>query len=183
MNRKAKLLDIHIYGDKVLREKAKPVESLTQEIKDFIDDLTYTMYERDGVGLAAPQVGISLRIFVCDPEWSKTEKKNPLVLINPKFMDMEGDTTYEEGCLSIPGIYEKVKRYSKVKISAYNENWEEKIYEADDLFSIVLQHENDHLDGILFTDKIPQLRKLIIKKQLKLIESSTDENGKNIKND
>lgn len=183
MTKKAKILDIRMYGDKILREKSKPVEEITPEIREFVNDLIHTMYEKDGVGLAANQVGVALRIFVCDPEWSKTEKKNPLILINPEFTNMEGETTYEEGCLSLPGIYEKVKRFENVTIKAMDLNGHLQTYHAEDLFAIVLQHEFDHLDGIMFVDKIPQLRKLIIKKTLKLIESSTDEHGVNIRHD
>ncbi|HOE90524.1 MAG TPA: peptide deformylase [Candidatus Cloacimonadota bacterium] len=183
MNRKPKILPIRIYGDKVLSQKAEPVEQITPEIAEFIEDLTHTMYEKDGVGLAAPQVGVSLRIFVVDTKWTTEDKRKPLVFINPEFITMEESETNEEGCLSFPNIFEKVTRFKYVKIKARNEKWEEVIYEGEELFAIALQHEYDHLNGVFFIDKIPQIRKLIIRKQLKELESTTEENGINIRND
>ena len=179
--RKLNLLQVRLIGDKVLNQVAKPVEEITQEILDFAEDLTYTMYEKDGIGLAAPQVGISLRIFVIDPFWGDEEaKKNPLVLINPKFIRFEGEVDSEEGCLSIPEIFETVKRAEKVEIEGINLKGKRVRYVADELFGRALQHEYDHLEGILFTDKLPKMKKLLIKKKLKALMSSTDENGVNI---
>lgn len=183
MTRKSKVLDIHVIGDKILTLKAKPVEEIDEDIKNLVNNMIHTMYEKDGVGLAAPQVGRSIRIFVCDPEWSRTDKKNPIILINPEFIDMEGETTGEEGCISVPGIYEKVKRFDQVTIKSLDINGKEQIYEASEFFAVVLQHEYDHLDGILFVDKIPQIRKMIIKKKLKELQSTTDENGVNLRHD
>jgi peptide deformylase len=179
--RKPEILPIRIYGDKVLRRKADPVAEITSEIKDFLEDLTLTMYETDGVGLAAPQVGVSKRIFVVDAFWFKEGgKKNPVILINPEFTEFEGMAEAEEGCLSLPDIYEKVTRASKVKIRGLNPAGEMVSYEADGLFARALQHEYDHLDGILFVDKISKLKKIVLKKKLKELESTTDENGVNI---
>jgi peptide deformylase len=179
--RQAKLLDVRIAGDKILRKKASKVEVLTEEIKEFINDLILTMYEDDGIGMAAPQVGRSLRIFVVDPFWYKDgNKKNPVVLINPEFISFSGESEGEEGCLSVPGIYGKVKRAEKVVIKALNEKFEPVQYEAEDTFATVLQHENDHLDGILFIDKIPPLQKILIHKKIKEIESTTNDQGENI---
>jgi len=180
-NRKPNNLHIRLYGDKVLREVAKPVTEFTDDIKDFIADLTHTMYEKDGVGLAAPQVGKSLRIFVVDPFWFNEEgKKNPLVLVNPEFKEFQGEVDADEGCLSLPNIFEPVQRAKSVVIEALNEKGEKIQYEADGLFARALQHENDHLDGILFVDKIPKLKRIFIKKKLHDIQSTTDENGRNI---
>ena len=180
--RKPKLLPIRIYGDKVLRQIAKPVEKIDNEILDFAADLTHTMYEKDGLGLAAPQVGVSLRMFVVDPFWGGEEnrKKKPYVIINPRFISFEGEVEKEEGCLSIPEIFEKVKRAEKVVMEAMNLKGEVLRYKASDLFARVLQHEYDHLEGILFVDKISKIRKLMISKKLKQLESGTDENGVNI---
>jgi len=180
-NRKPNNLHIRLYGDKVLRAVAKPVTEFTDEVKDFIADLTHTMYEKDGVGLAAPQVGKSLRIFVVDPFWFNEEgKKNPLVLVNPEFKEFEGEVESDEGCLSLPNIFEPVHRAKSVIIEGLNEKGEKVQYEADGLFARALQHENDHLDGILFVDKIPKLKRIFIKKKLHDIQSTTDENGRNI---
>ena len=156
---KPELLPIRIYGDKTLRQKAEPVAEITPEIRQFIDDLTFTMYETDGVGLAAPQVGVSKRIFVVDAFWFKEEgKKNPVVLINPEFIEFEGVKEMEEGCLSLPEIWDKVVRADKVIIRGLNEKGEMVQYEADELFARALQHEFDHLEGILFVDKLSKLK-------------------------
>ncbi len=183
MNRKSKLLPIHIYGDKVLRQKALPVMEITNEIKKFVLNLIFTMYERDGLGLAAPQVGKSLKIFVCDPQWSKTDIKKPLVLINPEILYAEGEQVNEEGCLSIPEIYEKVKRFKSIKMKALDLEGQEVIHEGEDLFAVVMQHENDHLNGVMFIDHIPSIRKMIIKKKLKDLSKTTDSEGNNISHD
>ena len=179
--RKPQILPIRIYGDKVLRQVAQPVKEFTQEIADFIEDLILTMYETDGVGLAAPQVGHSLRIFVVDAFWFKEgEKKDPIVLVNPEFIEFEGQVENEEGCLSLPEIYDKIIRAEKVKIKGLNEHGKEVEYVADELFSRALQHEYDHLDGILFIDKIPKLKRIFLKKKLHELKSSTEKNGVNL---
>ncbi|MBL7149256.1 MAG: peptide deformylase [Candidatus Cloacimonetes bacterium] len=179
--KKPDLLPIRIYGDKTLRKIAEPVAEITPEIEDFINDLVHTMYEKDGVGLAAPQVGRSLRIFVVDPFWFREGgEKNPKVLVNPEFLEFEGQIELEEGCLSLPEIYEKVMRARKVIIKGLNENGEKVHYETEGLFARAVQHENDHLDGILFTDKVPKLKKILLRKKLNELKSTTDENGINI---
>ncbi len=179
--RKAEILPIRIYGDKTLREVAEPVDEITEDIQEFIEDLTYTMYEKDGVGLAAPQVGRSLRIFVIDPFWFKEGgKKNPIVLINPEFIEFKGEVDSEEGCLSLPEIYDKVKRADKVVIKGLNEKGKEVKYDAEGLFSRSLQHEFDHLEGVLFIDKIPKLKKIVHMKKLSDLKKTTDENGINV---
>lgn len=181
--RQAKLLPIRIYGDVTLRKIAELVEEITQEVRDFIDDLVYTMYEKEGVGLAAPQVGKSWRIFVVDPFWFREGgKKNPYVFINPEFIEFEGKNAAEEGCLSLPNIYDKVLRPERVEIKGLNPYGKEISSKADGLFARSLQHENDHLDGILFTDKIPKLRKMLHIKKLNDLAKTTDENGVNIGN-
>lgn len=178
---KGKILPIRYYGDKSLRKATEPVSELTEEIKQFIVDLTRTMYEKDGVGLSAPQVGSSLKIFIVDPFWSQEgKKKNPFVFINPKFLEFKGEISKEEGCLSFPEIYAKVNRAQNVVIEALNENWEKIKYEAEDLFSRVLQHEYDHLEGILFVDRVSKLKRIVFLKKLQELEKTTDENGVNI---
>lgn len=183
MKRKTKLLPIRLYGDKILRQKAKKVSEFTPEINEFIADLVFTMYEKDGVGLAAPQVGRSLRIFVVDPFWfQEDQKKNPIVLVNPEFIKFEGQVTSDEGCLSFPDIFETVNRAEKAIIKGQNEKGEIVKFDADGLFSRAVQHEYDHLEGILFIDKIPKLRKLMITKKLKDLKATTDKNGVNLEN-
>ena len=179
--RKPRILPIRIYGDKVLRKKASSIEDITPEISEFIEDLKLTMYEKDGVGLAAPQVGKSWRIFVVDPFWYKEgHSKKPYVFINPSFIEFEGLDTAEEGCLSLPEVFEKVTRAEKVIIQGMDEYGKNVKIEADGLFARALQHENDHLDGILFIDHIQKIRKVFIKRKLKELESTTNEKGENI---
>ncbi len=179
--RKNKLLPIRIVGDKVLSKKAEPVKEITAEIKEFINDLVYTMYERDGVGLAAPQVGKSLRIFVVDTTWTETGKKKPIVCINPKFLEMTGSATNEEGCLSIPDVYVDVKRPSYVLFEATNLKGKKfRLESSDDLLARALQHEYDHLDGILFIDRASKFKLIPVNKKIKNLMNKTDENGTNI---
>ncbi len=183
MKKRGKVLPVRIIGDKILRQVAKPVTEITDEIKQLIADLKITLYEKDGVGLAAPQVGRSLRIFISDPHWYRDNQKNPRVLINPNFLEFEGETTSEEGCLSIPGIFEKVIRADRIVIEALDENGELKQYSADGLFATSLQHEYDHLEGILFVDRVPKLRKIFLRKKISELESTTNENGINLRNE
>lgn len=181
MEREPKLLPVRIIGDELLARKAKPIENITPEIRELVEDMFYTMYETDGIGLAAPQIGRSLRLFVVDLEWHHEDgKKNPMVFINPKFTNFEGETTAEEGCLSIPGIFEKVHRAEKVTLEATDLDGNKFEIESDDFLAIAMQHEYDHLDGILFMDKVPKLRKMIHLKRLRELKSGIDENGVNI---
>jgi peptide deformylase len=179
---KANLLRIRLVGDHILKKVAEPVKEITPELKAFIKDLTFTMYETDGVGLAAPQVGVSLRIFVIDTTWSQEEgKKEPFVLINPVILESIGELIYEEGCLSVPGIYEKVKRHNYVKIEYQDVKGNVCLMEAEGTRAVVLQHENDHLDGILFIDRLPKLKLWPLKKKIKQFESMTDQDGTNFR--
>ncbi|MEA1972337.1 MAG: peptide deformylase [Candidatus Cloacimonadota bacterium] len=179
-NYKPRILPIRIYGDKVLRLTAKPVEKFTIEIKNFIKDLVKTMYVSDGVGLSAPQVGRSLRIFVIDNEWvQKGEKRNPKVFVNPQIIKMDSEAVNEEGCLSLPEIFDKVRRSEYIEIEALDENGKKVNYKTDGLLCRAIQHENDHLDGILFIDHLPKLKLLTHKLKLKSISKTTDEFGVN----
>lgn len=179
---KTTLLPVRIYGDKVLRQIAEPVEKIDDELKQFLKDLVFTMYKRDGVGLAAPQVGVSLRIFVIDPFWSREEnKKEPIILINPEIIEKQGEQICEEGCLSVPDIYEKVTRFNKIKVRYQNENGEHFEIDAEEYVADVIQHEYDHLDGVLFVDKLSKIRLIPLKPKLRKLQSTTDENGENIR--
>ena len=183
MKNKRQLLKVRIYGDKTLKMVAEPVKEITPEIKEFIQNLTHTMYVKDGIGLAAPQVGVSQRIFVIDPFWhNESKKKNPIVFINPKFIEFEGEETEEEGCLSLPDIFEKISRAERVVITALDENFKKITLEAEGMLARVLQHEYDHLEGILFVEKASKLRQVFVKKKLRDLAKSTDENGDNIQN-
>jgi peptide deformylase len=181
MKNNRQLLKIRIYGDKTLKKVAEHVKEISPEIKEFIRNLTHTMYIKDGIGLAAPQVGVSQRIFVIDPFFhNEDNKKQPIVFINPEFLEFEGEATEEEGCLSLPEIFEKVSRAEKVVIKALDESGKKFSLDVDGMFARVLQHEYDHLEGILFVEKISKLRQVFVKKKLREIEKSTDENGENI---
>jgi len=141
------------YGTPSLREKSKEVHKFSQKIKILAKDLLDTMYINNGVGLAAPQVGENIRMFVIDTS-TGDEPLNPLVFINPKIIKKSGAVIREEGCLSFPAAYTKVLRYKNVMIKALDRNGKPFILEASDgtLLAIAMQHENDHLDGILFID-------------------------------
>ena len=154
------LLEIKLYGSEILKKIADPVTEITQEIKDLIEDMFHTMYHNDGVGLAAPQVGVSKRIIICDPDYTKTANRRPLVLINPEFTKYAGEYEVEEGCLSVPGIFEEVIRFKEVKIKFKDLDWKDQEITAEDTFAVILQHEFDHLEGKTFVDKLCQIRKM-----------------------
>ncbi len=141
------VLEIRKEGDPVLREKAAPVEKVTKRIAKLIKDMEETMYAADGVGLAAPQVGVLLRIFVADAG------EGPMTFINPVLVEGKGSQVDSEGCLSIPGVYGYVDRYESVVVTAQDAKGKSRRIEASGLMARVIQHEMDHLDGILFTDK------------------------------
>ncbi|MBQ7126288.1 peptide deformylase [bacterium] len=141
------------YGEPSLREPSKEVHKVSKKIKDLINDLMDTMYAQNGVGLAAPQIGENLRIFVIDVA-TGNEPLNPIVFINPKIIKKSGAVKSNEGCLSFPEAYTDVRRYANVMVKAINENGKPFVLEAKDgsLLARAIQHENDHLDGILFID-------------------------------
>lgn len=156
-------LDILVYPDDRLRTVAKPVTTVDDSVRAVLDDMFETMYEAPGVGLAATQVNIHERIVVIDVS---EDKQQPLALINPKILSTEGMAEGEEGCLSIPGIYENVKRAEKVKFSALDRDGNEYEMEADGLLAVCVQHEVDHLDGKMFVDYLSGLKRRRIKKKM-----------------
>lgn len=160
------ILEIKTFPDEVLRKKSILVEKIDDNIKKLLDDMAETMYEAPGIGLAAPQVGVNKRVVVIDitgPE----ERSGLLKIINPEIISMEGECEGEEGCLSIPQEYADVKRAEKITVKFLNEDGKEQILEADGLLSRAFQHEIDHLDGILFIDRISPLKREFIKKRIK----------------
>lgn len=168
------ILDLVLYPDPRLREETTRVEEVTPEIQSLLEDMAETMYDAPGIGLAAPQIGSNLRLCVVDvgsPEEEGDEdaepKPNLYKLVNPEIIKKEGEIDSEEGCLSIPTIREKVKRAERVVVKAQNELGEEIEIEADGLFGICLQHEIDHLDGVLFIDYLSKLKNQLIKSKLK----------------
>lgn len=156
------MLEIKEYGESVLREKSLPVKEITPEILNLIRDMAEIMYATSGVGLAAPQIGVSKRIMVIDGE-----EDGLIVLINPIIVKSEGEVIEEEGCLSIPEVYSKVKRSLKVTVKALNENGEPIELTKEGLIARALQHELDHLEGILFIDRIGKVKRQILLDKLK----------------
>lgn len=141
------------YGEKSLREPSKEVHKVSKKIQELVQDLLETMYAKNGVGLAAPQIGVNLRVFVIDVS-KNDEPLNPMVFINPKIIKKTGATVAQEGCISFPEAYTDVKRYANVMVKALDKHGRSFVLEAKDgeLLSRAIQHENDHLDGILFID-------------------------------
>jgi peptide deformylase len=157
------ILDILHYPDKRLRTVAKPVEMVNDDIRRLVDDMFETMYEAPGIGLAATQVNVHQQVIVIDVS---EDKSQPLCLINPQIIDEEGTETCDEGCLSIPDIYETVERAEKVTIKALDQNGDEYTLAADELLAVCIQHEMDHLKGKLFVDYLSPLKLQRVKKRL-----------------
>ena len=142
------LRNIRKIGDAVLREQCRKVEKIDNRLLTLIADMIETMYEADGVGLAAPQVGVLKRLFVIDVG------DGPLVFINPEILETNGTQVGEEGCLSVPGVYEEVSRANYVKARAMNEKGQEFEIEGEELLARAILHEYDHLNGTLFVDRL-----------------------------
>lgn len=156
------------YGAGVLRAPADPVTEITEEIQQLIDDMIQTMYAAPGIGLAAPQVGMGLRIFVCDVSAGRSQAELK-TFINPEFVERDGMQLEEEGCLSIPGFNATVARPSRAVVKGLNRDGDEQVVEASGLLARCFQHEMDHLDGTLFVDRLRGLQKdLILRKVRKL---------------
>jgi len=169
------IYEIRTYGDPVLREKSKNVEKIDDDIREILDGMIETMRDISGIGLAAPQVGINLRMFVVEAEEGVVKK-----VINPEFLEYSKDCVdHEEGCLSVPGIHKKVKRPESLKVRYLNENGESIEEELEELWARAFQHENDHLEGILFVDKIaPVAKRLVSKKLLNMKKETLKKIGK-----
>lgn len=160
------VLDIKKYPAPVLKKKAAAVSVFDEALQKLIDDMVETMYAAPGVGLAAPQVGISKRLAVIDI--SSRDDQHPLiVLINPCVLRTAGEVEFEEGCLSIPEYTAKVKRSESLVVRAHDRNGDEVEIEADGLLAIALQHEIDHLDGFLLIDRISPIKREFFKKRYK----------------
>ena len=156
-------LKLRIYGDPVLREKSTPVEKFDEDLKETIKKMAELMYKVKGLGLAANQVGIPKRFFIMDIK-QKEGTPELEVYINPEILNAEGYTEYEEGCLSIPGYYAKVERYARLYIRAYDLEGKPFEKELTGLQAIAFQHEYDHIEGILFIDRISPLKKELFKR-------------------
>ena len=168
-----KVLDIVTYPDKRLKTKSELVKKIDEKIINLVDDMIDTMNANSGLGLAAVQVGEPLKLFIIDwhqRETGKQDKAKVLVFINPEITELSEETVMQdEGCLSLPGIRADIKRFNKCTIKALNIKGKEFVVDAEDLLAIALQHENDHLEGRLYIDRLSKLKKnILIKKYLKL---------------
>jgi len=160
------LLEILIYPDPRLKRKSIPVRDINKSIFTLLEDMAEIMYNAPGVGLAAPQVGKNIRVIVIDVEHNENGNNNLIELINPVIIDAKGMFKGEEACLSIPGFTAEVKRSAEITVEGLNRKGELLTIYATELISRVLQHEIDHLDGILFIDRLSRLRRELIKKKV-----------------
>jgi peptide deformylase len=149
-------LDIVLYPEEGLREVCRPVVEMNDRISNLIDEMFYTMYDAPGIGLAAPQVAVQERIIVVDVSETKDQ---PIALINPEIIQSQGQIEWEEGCLSIPGAYGKVKRPSDILVRGLDRDGHDIEIEASDLTAVCIQHEIDHLNGKLFIDHLSGLKR------------------------
>jgi len=153
------------YPDPRLREVAKPVAEVTPEIQALVDDMAETMYDAPGVGLAAPQIGENHRIFVIDCA-EEDEPSQLLVFINPEIFEKDGQVVWNEGCLSFPGVREEIKRAERVKVRALARNGKPFELAAEGLLAVAIQHETDHLNGVLMVDKLNALKRRMMGRRL-----------------
>jgi peptide deformylase len=160
------IMEICTYPEKVLRKRAKPIAEIDEEISRLADHMADTMYSAPGIGLAANQVGVPKQLLVADisPRGPESEL---IVLVNPEIIAAEGQVTIEEGCLSVPDYQAEVKRHEKVTVRGLDLRGKEVIIEAEGLLAVVLQHEIDHLNGVLFIDRISKLKRDLYKRRLR----------------
>lgn len=169
------ILPVYAYGQPILKRKAEEITKDFKGLDDLIEDMWETMYHASGVGLAAPQIGQSLRLFLVDTvqtmEEGEEEKGIKKVFINAEMIEEEGDVwSYEEGCLSIPDIRANVDRQKRIKIRYYDESFNEYVESYDGINARVIQHEYDHIEGKLFTEKLKPLKKKMINRKLEQIK-------------
>ena len=158
-------LELKVFPEPVLREKCEPVEEFGEELKALALDMAETMWANDGVGLAAPQIGVAKRLLVLDVAPAEERGQNLLVLANPKIVERDGEIEWEEGCLSVPGMTVKVKRSMRVVVEALDIDGNEVRVEGEELPAVALQHEMDHLDGVLMFDYLSPLRRRMALKE------------------
>lgn len=175
------ILPIVTYNDQVLRTKASPIEENSDNLQQLIDDMLHTMYNSNGVGLAAPQIGKAVRLFVIDAdpmteELDEEDDLGPMVFINPEIISTGGeDIKMEEGCLSIPDVRDDVARPEVVEVRYQDRNFNTKTETFTGFVSRVVQHEHDHLNGVLFVDYLSAFRRRLHRSQLKKIQKGTFE--------
>ncbi|MDH5544307.1 MAG: peptide deformylase [Gammaproteobacteria bacterium] len=164
------ILNILHFPDPRLRTRAEPVAEVDDNIRQLVDDMLETMYDAPGIGLAATQVNVHKRVLVLDVT---EDKSNPMCFINPELVEHEGTATAEEGCLSVPNIYENVDRFKKIKVRALNRDGKPFELEADDLLAVCIQHEMDHLEGKVFVDYLSTIKQIRIKKKMEKLRRRT----------
>jgi peptide deformylase len=168
------LLSILRYPEPILSRTAEPITTIDDDLRTLANDMAETMYAAPGVGLAAPQIGVSRRLIVLDCE-GKDEERQLHVAINPEIVAREGESCEEEGCLSVPGYYARVDRDAVVTVRFLDLDGEERELTADGLLAVAFQHEIDHLNGILFVDHLSSLKKSIFRKKYKKIIEQMEE--------
>jgi peptide deformylase len=159
------LRQIRVYGDPVLRQKAKPVEKIDGSIEQLVDEMFLVLEAEGGIGLAAPQIGVSLRVIIVSVP-ADSGSRTELALVNPVITSAEGSFEHEEGCLSVPGLYEKVERKARVTVEGLELSGVPYKGHYEGLPATVFQHEIDHLDGVLFVDRISPMRRRLLEKEL-----------------
>ncbi len=173
-------MEILKFPNNRLREKSKNIsikdDKERKEILQLVKDMQETLYESNGIGLAAPQVGVTKRLFIIDLEQTVKKDKEGnvverkpgtlMVFMNPVIKSKEGEIVYEEGCLSVPGVFEEVKRSEKIELEFYDSNFEKKHVWVEGMLAIVVQHEFDHLEGKLFIDRLPMVKRTMVKNRI-----------------
>jgi len=160
------ILHICTYPEEILGQRAEPITEIDEEVVKLVDHMAETMYSAPGIGLAATQVGVAKQVLVADIAPRRPESEL-IVLINPEIVAAEGEVIFEEGCLSVPDYQAEVKRHEKVTVRGLNLKGEEVELEAEGLLAVVLQHEIDHLNGVLFIDRLSKLKRDLYKRKLR----------------
>jgi len=160
------ILHICTYPEEILGQRAEPITEIDEDVVKLVDHMTETMYSAPGIGLAATQVGVAKQVLVADIAPRRPESEL-IVLINPEIVAAEGEVIFEEGCLSVPDYQAEVKRHEKVTVRGLNLQGEEVEIEAEGLLAVVLQHEIDHLNGMLFIDRLSKLKRDLYKRKVR----------------
>lgn len=166
--------EILVWPHPLLKQKGRPVQAVDDETRALIKDMYESMYAADGVGLAAPQVGVLKNVIVLDTT-PRQPDSHPVAMVNPEILTLDGKTIYKEGCLSVPGEAEDVERALTVTVRYLDEQGEEKTLSADGLLAIAIQHETDHLKGVMFVDHISSLKRELIRKRMKKVQAAMAE--------
>lgn len=166
--------EILVWPHPLLKQKARPVQAVDEETRALIKDMYESMYAADGVGLAAPQVGVLKNVIVLDTT-PRQPDSHPVAMVNPEILTLDGKTIYKEGCLSVPGEAEDVERALTVTVRYLDEQGDEKTLSAEGLLAIAIQHETDHLKGVMFVDHISSLKRELIRKRMKKVQAAMAE--------